>query len=266
MSKDRPTGLRHRSRRAGRPGLLQGEAASTAVWTAVQGALHARELGCGAVPARAAELRHRRKFPPHEYPSAERHAAQWSANGGALGATDLTAARRQRLRRQRLHDRRAARAACPSTSSSSCRRRSQSGTPLDPTLADAVAQAMREWAMEKGATHYTHWFQPLTGPDRREARLLLQPDRRRPRDRRVLGQGAHPGRARRVVVPDGRHPRDVRGPRLHRVGPDVAGVHPREPQRHVPVHPDGVRVVDGRGAGPQDPAAALDGRAVQERA
>ena len=36
------------------------------------------------------------------------------------------------------------------------------GEPLDSSLADAVAQAMREWAMEKGATHYTHWFQPLT--------------------------------------------------------------------------------------------------------
>ncbi len=37
------------------------------------------------------------------------------------------------------------------------------GAPLDPTVADAVAEAMREWAIEKGATHYTHWFQPMTG-------------------------------------------------------------------------------------------------------
>jgi len=37
------------------------------------------------------------------------------------------------------------------------------GTELDTSLADAVAQAMKEWALEKGATHYTHWFQPLTG-------------------------------------------------------------------------------------------------------
>lgn len=34
---------------------------------------------------------------------------------------------------------------------------------LDPTIADVVANAMKEWAVEKGATHYTHWFQPLTG-------------------------------------------------------------------------------------------------------
>jgi glutamine synthetase len=37
------------------------------------------------------------------------------------------------------------------------------GEPLDPNLADAVALAMKDWALEKGATHYTHWFQPLTG-------------------------------------------------------------------------------------------------------
>ncbi len=37
------------------------------------------------------------------------------------------------------------------------------GQPLDPSIAAAVASAMRDWAVEKGATHYTHWFQPLTG-------------------------------------------------------------------------------------------------------
>ncbi len=37
------------------------------------------------------------------------------------------------------------------------------GYELDPTIADSVAHAMKEWAIENGATHYTHWFQPLTG-------------------------------------------------------------------------------------------------------
>jgi len=39
----------------------------------------------------------------------------------------------------------------------------EEGSELDPTIADEVAQAMKEWALERGATHYTHWFQPLTG-------------------------------------------------------------------------------------------------------
>ncbi len=37
------------------------------------------------------------------------------------------------------------------------------GTTLDPMIADAVASAMRDWAVERGATHFTHWFQPMTG-------------------------------------------------------------------------------------------------------
>ncbi len=37
------------------------------------------------------------------------------------------------------------------------------GEPLDAATADAVASALKEWAVEHGATHYTHWFQPLTG-------------------------------------------------------------------------------------------------------
>ena len=36
------------------------------------------------------------------------------------------------------------------------------GKRLDPDVADAVADAMRDWAVEKGATHFTHWFQPMT--------------------------------------------------------------------------------------------------------
>ena len=34
---------------------------------------------------------------------------------------------------------------------------------LDRQTADAIAHAMKRWAMEHGATHFTHWFQPLTG-------------------------------------------------------------------------------------------------------
>jgi glutamine synthetase len=39
----------------------------------------------------------------------------------------------------------------------------EQGQPLDPAFADAVAIAMKEWALERGASHFTHWFQPLTG-------------------------------------------------------------------------------------------------------
>lgn len=88
-------------------------------------------------------------------------AAQWSANGGALGAADLTQASNNvfgelvfsiDVQRQLL----------PKDIFKKLQRTLEKGLPLDPTLADAVAQAMKEWALENGATHYTHWFQPLT--------------------------------------------------------------------------------------------------------
>ena len=37
------------------------------------------------------------------------------------------------------------------------------GKSLDPQVASVVANTMKDWAIEKGATHYTHWFQPMTG-------------------------------------------------------------------------------------------------------
>ena len=37
------------------------------------------------------------------------------------------------------------------------------GTALDPAAADVIAEAMKDWAVEKGVTHYTHWFHPMTG-------------------------------------------------------------------------------------------------------
>ncbi len=89
-------------------------------------------------------------------------AAQWSANGSALGAPDLTLPGNQvfganvfspALQRQRL----------PKHVYKALQRTLARGEALDTSLADQVAQAMKDWAMERGATHYTHWFQPLTG-------------------------------------------------------------------------------------------------------
>jgi glutamine synthetase len=89
-------------------------------------------------------------------------AAQWSANGEALGARDLTQLANQNFganvfslaeQRKRL----------PKHVFSQLQGTIAQGAELDTSLADSVAQAMKEWALENGATHYTHWFQPLTG-------------------------------------------------------------------------------------------------------
>ena len=46
---------------------------------------------------------------------------------------------------------------------------------LDETVAEAVAKEMRDWALEKGATHFTHWFQPLTGVTAEKHDSFIEP-------------------------------------------------------------------------------------------
>jgi glutamine synthetase len=50
------------------------------------------------------------------------------------------------------------------------------GEPLDHSVADVVASAMKDWAIENGASHYTHWFQPLTGSTAEKHDSLISPD------------------------------------------------------------------------------------------
>ena len=49
------------------------------------------------------------------------------------------------------------------------------GVALDSAVADVVANAMKDWAVEKGATHYTHWFQPMTGITAEKHDAFIQP-------------------------------------------------------------------------------------------
>ena len=186
----------------------------------------------------------RRLVKPDVDPPEERHGSPVEPQRGALGATDLslpqnnpfganvfsTPVQRQRLPEGHVQeapaDARAGRGARPVARR--CGRRRDEGL---------GARARRD------ALHAR-----LPAADRlhrREARLVLQPDRRGHRAGRLLRQGADPGRAGCIVVPDRRYPRDLRGPRLHRVGSDQPGIPAREPERHAPLHPDGVRVMDG---------------------
>jgi glutamine synthetase len=89
-------------------------------------------------------------------------AAQWSSNGEALGASDLTLPENNpfganvfsvTVQRERL----------PADVFEKLQATLEHGEALDPGLADAIAEAMKEWALENGATHFTHMFQPLTG-------------------------------------------------------------------------------------------------------
>jgi len=89
-------------------------------------------------------------------------AAQWSSNGEALGTVDLTQPENEyfganvfsvAVQRERL----------PGDVFDSLRSALAKGEAIDADTADAVAAAMKDWALENGATHFTHVFQPLTG-------------------------------------------------------------------------------------------------------
>ena len=56
------------------------------------------------------------------------------------------------------------------------RRTIENGKSLDKSIADVVANAMKDWAIEKGATHFTHWFQPMTGVTAEKHDSFISPD------------------------------------------------------------------------------------------
>ncbi len=202
---------------------------------------------------------------PHMPSARTRHtnvtAAQWSVNGAALGATDLTVPANQLYgtnvftleeQRQRL----------PKDVYKQLKATLAAGQPLDSSLADAVAQAMREWAMEKGATHYTHWFQPLTNLTAEKHDSFYNPVGDGSAIAEFSGKELIQGEPDASSFPTGgiRATFEARG--YTAWDPTSPAFVLDEPQRRRAVHPDRVRVVDRRGARPQDPAAALDGRAV----
>jgi glutamine synthetase len=90
------------------------------------------------------------------------HAARWSPNGHGIGAPDLTATDNQ-VFGDNVFSSAVQRTRLPKDVFKKLSKTLARGEALDTSLADSVALAMKEWALEKGATHYTHVFQPLTG-------------------------------------------------------------------------------------------------------
>jgi len=102
-------------------------------------------------------------------------ATKWSSNGAALGTIDLTkddnnpfgvnvfsaSVQKDRLSRDTFNKLQSI---------------LEHGEALDPATADEVAEAMKEWALERGATHYTHVFQPLTGLTAEKHDSFFEPD------------------------------------------------------------------------------------------
>ena len=69
----------------------------------------------------------------------------------------------------------AIRAHLPKTVASKLIATMRDAKPLDPSIAEDVARGMKEWALSKGATHFTHWFQPMTGGTAEKHNAFLEP-------------------------------------------------------------------------------------------
>ncbi len=113
----------------------------------------------------------------------------------------------------------------------------ENGGSISMSTADVVANAMKNWALEKGATHYTHWFQPLTGITAEkhdsfltapvEGKTLLQ----------LSGKQLIQGRARCFLLPLRRSALHPLCPGLYRLGHDLPRLCEGDVLRHHSVHP-----------------------------
>ena len=85
----------------------------------------------------------------------------------------------------------------------------KSGQPLPLSAANEIADAMKTWALEHGATHFTHWFQPLSGvtAEKHDSFINNAGGGRVMMD--LFRQGAGAWRARRVLLPQRRPARHV---------------------------------------------------------
>jgi glutamine synthetase len=102
--------------------------------------------------------------------------ATWSPNGEALGTVDLTKADNNPFGAD-VFSAAVQKEVLPSDVYEKLQATLEHGEALDTSLADAVADAMREWALARGATHFTHVFQPLTGLTAEKHDSFFEPNR-----------------------------------------------------------------------------------------
>ena len=102
-------------------------------------------------------------------------AAKWSSSRGALGTVDLTEAENNPFG-QNVFSLATQKERLSKDTFRQLRSTLEHGEALDPALADEVAEEMKKWALERGATHYTHVFQPLTGLTAEKHDSFFEPD------------------------------------------------------------------------------------------
>ena len=220
-------------------------------------------LGSSCIPTHATQSQDQEDLsrPWHEPASRTSPRRNGRANGAALGAPDLTepgsypfgenvfnlAVQKERL---------------PKDVFKQLQATLDRGEALDPSLADAVAKEMREWAMERGATHFTHWFQPLTGSTAEKHDSFYEPAGDGTAIAEFSGKELIQGEPDASSFPTGgvRATFEARG--YTAWDPTSPAFILENPNGALLCIPTAFASWTGEALDTQDPAAALDGRAV----
>ena len=99
----------------------------------------------------------------------------------------------------------------------------EEGKELDLATADVIAHEMKEWAIEKGATHYTHWFQPLTGVTAEKHDSFISAPL--PNGKVLMSfSGKDQRRTGCIIIPIGRTSCNIRSKRIYSMGLYITGI------------------------------------------
>ena len=129
------------------------------------------------------------------------------------------------------------------------------GTPLDLSTANEIAEAMKQWAVEKGATHFTHWFQPMTGVTAEKHDSFIAPAGGGKILMEFSGKELVRGEPDASSFPSG----GLRATFEARATPP--GIPPPLPSsRRQPLHPHHLLLLLRRGPGQEDASSAVHGR------
>ncbi len=102
----------------------------------------------------------------------------------------------------------------------------ENGEELAPEVANVVAHAMKEWALKNGATHYTHWFQPMTGVTAEKHDSFLSPESNAHAVLEFSGKELIKGEPECFFFPIRRTPCYIRSQRLYCMGLYITGISP----------------------------------------
>ena len=137
----------------------------------------------------------------------------------------------------------------------------EEGKDLDLETADVIAHEMKEWAIEKGATHYTHWFLPLTGVTAEKHDSFISAPL--PSGKVLMtfsGKELIKGEPDTSSFPSVRRTEsNIRGKRIYSMGLYITGIRKTGRRRSYTLHSNSILLLYRRGTGSEDTVASFYG-------